>query len=563
MFRIAKQLEISRLINECNTVEELCQWFRVFVNQIGLKEGKKFAATAFLKSKAQFNSQIIDQLIESGSTQLHECNQLKADDIKSVETNLDLLPNGVFFHVSFYLSLKTCLNLSMTSHSFHKKIQTTPCLGMIKDCDTVQLNPTTMTTIAQNNCIMQCVHKFTHIEIKTMDNHKYSNCDCTNCPLSRLIDKINTGNYDLLWFKTIWKNITQIFVCNQYPCALKHIPISWILEDKNQDLEPIDVIGASKHVAREGLIDESIVKNFAKSVKNHINDNPDKTIRKIQRIWYDSDECDPIEIYSSFGDNLTGILLCLPRLWDNKCRFQDLETFFKIFHKNVNWLEIDTYFDRVNHNIVSQLFKNNQQLCDDLNKTEKQLSFDQFLKKYNCENQCLTTTEYLVINVGDNDADCKECVLFELFNNDKIVKLLNIEESIESLRINVKTPKRRIKNLMPLAVSKLNNLEECSCRVRLNDELKSSQEETLIQEFFQLANEFLLQMVTKRKGEYVLLTVDPPELTCTGAKNLDYTINIENKNELLYANRDVLQSKISSIVDQSIEAVKKIWCQTR
>ena len=44
-----------------------------------------------------------------------------------------------------------------------------------------------------------------------------------------------------------------------------------------------------------------------------------------------------------------------------------------------------------NFSIVSQLFKNNQQLCQDLAKTEQQLPLNQFLEKYNCQNKCLPT----------------------------------------------------------------------------------------------------------------------------------------------------------------------------
>ena len=47
MFRISKQLEISRRIHDCETVEELCQWFKLIVNGIGVQEASKFTANAF------------------------------------------------------------------------------------------------------------------------------------------------------------------------------------------------------------------------------------------------------------------------------------------------------------------------------------------------------------------------------------------------------------------------------------------------------------------------------------------------------------------------------------
>lgn len=31
----------------------------------------------------------------------------------------------------------------------------------------------------------------------------------------------NDGNYDLLWFETIWRNTTRIFIANEYKCGFK------------------------------------------------------------------------------------------------------------------------------------------------------------------------------------------------------------------------------------------------------------------------------------------------------------------------------------------------------
>ena len=565
MFRITKQLKISQSINECNTVEELCQWFRVFVNQIGLKEGKKFAATAFLKSKAQFNSQIIDQLIESGSTQLGKCSQEKTcKSITHSETkcNLDLLPHQVLVHVSFYLPIQSCLNLSMTSHPFHEKIQNNKCLGVNKGCISVQLNPTKINTIVENNCIMECTHIRTSIDINTINDDSYSAFNCTDCPLSRLIDKINSNkNYDLLWFKTIWSNMKHIYISNHYLCALQHIPISWVFEDKHDGSKPIVTFAASL-----GRINPSIIKRFGKRVKNYISDNLDKKIRKLHTIILSNVRCDIIEIMPLFCGHLTGILLILPRLRDNKCRFQDLDTFFKIFHQNLDQFSIFlNEKDGVNVGIVSQLFKNNEQLCDDLNKTEEQLPFSQFLKKYGAEDKDLPQIKNLKILVGKVMNPYQQSILFQLFNNEKIFKLLNCQESIKSLLFDFHPRKNMIKSesdiasLIEFAASKLNNLEKCSYVLHLKTSLSDETCTTLIEQFFYLANEFLCEMAIKPKlkKDNVPFIVEMEDDTYD--RVLDYTIKIESKNELLPVNRNALRAKISSLVDQSIETVKKIW----
>ena len=584
MFRIAKQLEITRLIHKCETSEELCQWFTAIVNLIGVQQGRTIIANAFLKRKAQFDSQSIDHLLTSIPTELYEEDRLGNNKINDssdreqtiskhnkAKCELGSLPEGVFFHISLYLSIKSCLHLSMTSHSFHKKIQNNKCF-YTKPKRVLNFTPITLERIVKNNCIMECTHMSADIDISTTHNCQYSHYNCNNCPLSRLIDKIDDNNkrninYDLLWFKKIWKNMTGIYISNHYRCALEHIPISWVLEqdlDRNQFFKPIDVFSAASQEQkisrrrRKARINKEIIENFCKRVKKFVNDNPDKEIRKIQRIWYDQWKCDPIEIHLSFGNSLTGIILDLPRVWDNKCRFKNLDAFFKVFHQNLNWFEVSIGFDDFgNGDIISQFFKENKQLCDDLNKTEEKLSFGQFRAKYNFENKLMAQIKDFAI--GLNTVPHEESVLFKLLHHDKMLKLLNVQESVNCLWFTFKHTcpnhmiryKSNIENLNQLAFSKLDNLEKCRYNT-IQDRINESQ----MTNFFRLANEFLLRMMLKPKGKYVWLLIRTPKWKY--AKTLNYTIKIENKQELLYCNRDALRKKISTIVENSVEAAKII-----
>ena len=583
MFRISKQLALSQSIRDCQTVEELCQWFRVIIDQIDIHDARKITSKTFLQFKSRFSNQLIDYLLVSGPMQ-YKNNEID-NDSDSVETNnnhnnqhmhckenktickLDSLPHAVLSHISFYLSMVSNLNLSMTSHSFHEKIQNNNCLGVNKSYDTVELNPIMIDAILRNNCIMECIHKYSAIDIQTINNHPYSYYRCTDCPLSRLIDKIENSNknYDLSWFETIWGSMTYIFISNRYPCALQHLPISWIFEDKYNDLKPIYLLAASEgNDERESRINKSTIERFAKSVKNYINDNPDKKFRQLQRICYKRDECDLIEIHSSFGNNLTGIFLDLPRLWDNECRFKDLDTFFKIFHENVNWLEIHIDYDNIgNHTIISQLFKNNRQLCDDLNKTEEQLPFNQFLKKYNCQNKCLPKFDHLAIDF-DKLFSYEQSVLFKLFNNDKIMKLLNVQQSVCSVSFlllpcltEVIEHKMDIENLIGVTLSKLDNLTACRYTVRTQNTINQQE----MKQCYDLSNTILLQMLLKPKAKHVYAIISPKKWT--DERMIKFSLKIENKNELLYCNRDALKRKISSLVNDSIQATNQIWCKNK
>ena len=575
MFRIAKQLEISRRIRQCQTAEELLQWLNVINNhtiniklidlwlkivehEICLEEGKRIVSNEFINCKSQFDNQAVDKLLTSGITQV----ELQSNHVYTGNSirQLDCLSNGVLGHVSLYLPIESNLNLSITSHSFHKKIQNDQCLGS-KDqkWNTITLNSTMLDVINKNNCIVQCMHKCTQIEI--IGSH--CNLHCSNCALSRLIHKINyTKNCDLVWFKYIWSFVRCIFVSNDYRCALQHIPIPWILEQAahHQFLIPISVIGAPENMRGQKKLNHTIVKNFAKRVKSYINDNPDKIIRQIQQIWYDRTQCDMVKIRTSFGNNLTGIRLQLPAAWDDDCRFQDLETFFKIFHENLNFLLIDTDYNCIgNFNIESELFNNNKQLCDDLEKTENQLPFGKFLTKYNCQNKCLPQISHLEIIFGDVIAYQKP-LLFKLLNHDKLMKLLNLQGSLKwlSMRLGNRAlfNKRNIdiENLIELAISKHDNLEGCCYRLYTAGCLINYPAR---KKFFHLANATLLQMAIKPTLKYVYLVHNPSG--STQKKIFKYTVKIKSKNELLQSNRHLLRKKISSTVDDSIEDAKQIW----
>ena len=572
MFRISKQLEISRRIRDCETTQELCQWFQILADSIGVQKARRLAANGFLTVKSQLDNQSIDKILSSAPTTTHPSNNndtaTHSKDSKMHTLNqskriprcqLDSLPKGIIFHILSYLAIKSNLNVSMTSHSFHKKIQNDQCFHD-QDCDIIQLDPQILTTIGKNNCVMQCLHTNKKIYICTPHNYPWSSSPCNNCPLSRLIDKIKNKNYDLLWFKIIWKNMKNIYVSNNYPCTLKHIPISWIFEDEHQVLKPINVFGAAPQEKGDSHINHSIIVNFAKCMKNYINDNPDKKFRKIQRIWYDCKHCDTIEILSSFGENTTGILIDLPRLWDNKSRFGDLKTFFKIFHKNLNWLEILIDDNNIgNNSIVSQLFKrDNKQLCDDLNKTKKQLSFNQFLKKHNCQNNSLPKHTDLAIDFQMH-VPYSQSVLFKLLNNDKIIKLLNVRKSVKYLWLtSLPCAKEIIKHELDikmrcqLTICKLDNLRGFDYTLDHPDYLPKEEE---MAKFFGLAKEFSMQMVMKPTAKYVSLTIGSHE--SIDEKKFKHIIKIENKNELSQQNRDALKTKISSIVDHSINVAKQ------
>ena len=161
-----------------------------------------------------------------------------------------------------------------------------------------------------------------------------------------------------------------------------------------------------------------------------------------------------------------------------------------------------------------------------------------------------------VVIVLGNIVPYEESVLFKLLHNDKILKLLNIQEFVNCLRFTYTTDimkhNSNIEHLNRLAVSKLDGLVKCRY---LN--MQSQINESQMTNFFRLANEFLLQMVLKPKGKYVWLQIQSPKWE--HRKKLNHTVKIEKKQEILYCNRDALRKKISTIVENSVEAAQSIW----
>ena len=126
--------------------------------------------------------------------------------------------------------------------------------------------------------------------------------------------------------KKIWNNMKTIYISNHYRCA-------WILEqDENQVLKPIEFRAAPRKTSTRSIhMKRVVIDNFTKRVQNYFNDNPDKKIRQIQRIWYNSNSFDVISVFKSFGGSLTGVRIHLPRLWIVYVVFNNWRHFLKYF----------------------------------------------------------------------------------------------------------------------------------------------------------------------------------------------------------------------------------------
>ena len=164
----------------------------------------------------------------------------------------------------------------------------------------------------------------------------------------------------------------------------------------------------------------------------------------------------------------------------------------------------------------------------------------------------------------DDHVSFNQSILSKLLNNDKIVKLLNVQQSVNCLQVHllpdvfeVIQHKSDIANLCGLTISKFDNLEKGVWLLNSDYPMFSQQRK----ELFGLIKELLLQMLVKPTTKYTYLKMTQSDTIYE--KKFIYTIKIENKNQLPYCKRDTLKSKISSKVDQSIKDVKDTWHKFR
>ena len=106
-----------------------------------------------------------------------------------------------------------------------------------------------------------------------------------------------------------------------------------------------------------------------------------------------------------------------------------------------------------------------------------------------------------------------ESALSKLLNNSKLLQLLNIQASVRCLWFGLLSctaeavkHKSEIENLNQLALSKLDDLENCMYTLHL----RSSINKTEMEKFLQFANTFLLQMLMKPRAKHVCMTIDTP-----------------------------------------------------
>lgn len=341
---------------------------------------------------------------------------------------------------------------------------------------------------------------------------------------------------------------------------------------------------------------------------SNICNNDASKIRQIKRIWFPQKEFDIFNTLPKLHHNFDGFVLYFPRIDKSKNRFETLKQFFESFHEKVCWLEAHFTMEKIKESIVTQWFKSptikvetNDNLVDfnfnnsaahigygvvddvgqdqqsdkemedddededaeeedihnllvDLDKTEDILSFESFLEIYDCQDKILPHIRILNIDF-DNNEYCPTLSL--LLKHDKIMKLLNIGNTVCKLSFLFFTADHvsNVEACVIELIGKLKNLATIDLIIRI----KNSFEIRKVENFYNSTFFVNLLMKCSLSCKISKLNVLFGDEGCLASHNRIGKIKIDNKEQLLYKNRDRLRNTMINQAEESWKRIKQAW----
>ena len=632
MFRIAKQIEISRNILICDNDAHIARWLQEIARELDNTTNiNQFVCNFFLKRKSELSDEAIERLLAFGNTL---SSSVAINTSTNVETSfksntkdknsnserketliLSKLHKDVFNNIGSYLPIQSSLKLATTSHKFHQFVQNNEYFQHYSKGCQWKLDDTILKTACKYNCILQCFHKCTNVRLHV--DSKQINCyndfrygrrrrdgSMKNCILKQIVNKIEKDkNHDLIWFKQIFGKIECLYVSNDWRCAFQDIPMSWLFDinynynynnDETLSAAPLKVIGGLTDLGRKSKnrgvttdLSQNASSLFTSRYQHYFVQKCQRDlskVRKLKRLWIDWDD-DVFSRLLELEGNFDGIMTQLPqdRVYSHKgvntrFEFNSLRQFFQIFHSRVKWLEILIHSQTMwrNYNYFDILSSNNQDytildkifpfsddstiLIEDLEKTEAEMTFEQFLMRYKCESLKLPTIEQFKVHIGGLD-DCK--ILLYILKHDKLMKLINLFNSVIDFSVAIdynENLQQPLKQVLSIVIDNFQMIKKIRIRIGSNYTKGNATSIGLMVRnvFSDILSNLLVQCVISTKDK----TIDMISITVGrgnkvfGGRN---KVIIENNDELLNRNRNQLTEKINRITVQSCQRCQNLW----
>ena len=255
----------------------------------------------------------------------------------------------------------------------------------------------------------------------------------------------------------------------------------------------------------------------------------------------------------------------------------------KIIQKNNN-VSIINY--KYGEYITSDLFnKNNIELLNDLNTSEKELSFKEFLKKYNCENKSLPQLEslyfrYATIRDNRNKNNTYASVLLKkLFEHDKLMKLFNFSNSVKIVGFSFVSMARKhtfskidtrnftmLKNSCFDLLNRLNNVTQIDFEFSIKTKNNTVDDDEMNIFFNQFITDITVGCLVKYdKVDKIVIMFSLPKAAkeCDEEEIIEETIEISDKQQLSINNRNELIKKVEYVTKKHGDHFLTKWNQKK
>ena len=392
--------------------------------------------------------------------------------------------NAMILSVDYFNKCEDTRQLKLTKDKIYKIMKENSCLDYyLPNCRVLSIN---------------CDHDL--FKKRCFRYQQMHGVDCRNeqqrCVLCNMFIKLNRsqknsnsnsnphscGNYDIRWIESILSQIDHLMVDNLWSCAFSNLPFDNLLGNKSNTSDDGIMISTDTTVKTRKVdscdkdnydfsnIDENRSEIRIQGIEPDIelNENAmrvfgnkyDGLYRDMANINYDCID-DPSEsfqetimirrvgvifdhgAYNSFTFldqlhcNYDSMYLNIPYRNCNH-RFISIEHFLQIFHNKVDWFE--PTFGKITDdnnkddltNVPKWLFCDSE-LINDLNKSETNLSFNDLLKKYHINDNQLPNVKSFLINSNLNGYNALTCFL----NHNKLIKLLNLEKTVDTIILNI------------------------------------------------------------------------------------------------------------------------------
>ena len=228
--RFAKQLELSHNIRLIEKDEVIIEFLNELAKVLQYPSLQRLICKIFLSNKWKLSDESIDHLLQitkKATKYSHEISNYPGPIDKPVTSGLKYLatlPRAVFNHIGHHLSVKSCINLSLSCHKLHSMVHNQSFYDQLgSQTFILVLKPDLLNNIFKNNCIFPFYHKSKHLYLETsllvdcdtsylgFDFHNLnSNAkNAHHCVFRKLIDAVDNGNINISRDKSTLKSTSN------------------------------------------------------------------------------------------------------------------------------------------------------------------------------------------------------------------------------------------------------------------------------------------------------------------------------------------------------------------